>query len=679
MVKCILQPWTTSLKTALQRFARSHASRRISQNTPPAAETLEERLLLSGMTIRVTNTNDSGEGSLRAAIALANADADRDRIVFTRSAQGEIPLSSQLVILHDLVIDGPGAQKLTVSGDATTRVFVVDSTSANEPVEVEFRDLTIANGLATDAYGLPSGTAFAFGGGILNVGGEVTLQNVSLKDNQAGRGIASTVGAGGALANVLGGSVEIAQSEFAGNTAIGVGGAIYNAGELTITRSTFTDNTAFGHADVVVTASPAFQFVGGAIGGGIVNYGDLTVRQSEFFRNQAIGADEADSGDNQFFDQEPVFPGNAFGGAIGNFGGDAMATVEKSLFVNNSAAAGDRGVGEFASIAGGGALANDSHLTVDRSEFHRNRAIAGDEALSPFHNGHALGGAINSGSLFPAFRGPGATLVVTKSVLTENESLGGNNNHVLLPVEAIPAADAPNNGYGGGILVYQGKATLERTLLKNNRAVGGAGGADLNGGLGVGGGVFFFSFLGGVTANVTDSTFVGNAAIGGEGGDGIGGGLATGSLGAPFGALGTINITGSNFLLNRAIGGDGAEAGEGIGGGLAVTSGDTAAISTSIFLRNRVIGGDGEIGGNGLGGGIALTENANLLLTQSLVVGNKAIGSSGSHEDGEGLGGGIYNGGDADDLEIDAFSLFWMRFNSATDAGEDIFGDFDLL
>lgn len=671
--------WTQLLSSALRRWNQPQTTRRAKRLAPPCAESLEDRLLLSGMTIQVTNTNDSGAGSLRNAIDRANARAGEDRITFSSRVRGEIELSSQLIITDDLILDGPGANKLTVSGEGQTRVFVVLSSDVDDPTQVEFRDLTIANGLATDAFGLPPGTAFAFGGGILNVGGELTLKKVSFEDNQAGTGIATAVGAGGALANVSGGTADIVSSEFEGNTAIGVGGAIYNSGELTVARSTFEDNTAIGDVDVVVAASPAFQFVGGAIGGGIINYGTLSVTNSDFLRNSAIGADDADSGMNSFFAQQPVFAGNAFVGAIGNFGGFASATIEKSQFLENDAIAGDRGKGEFASIAGGGAVANDSVLTVDRSEFHKNRAIGGDEAISPFHNGHSLGGAINSGSLFPAFGGPGATLVVTNSVLTNNESLGGNNNQVTLPAEFIPPADAPNNGYGGGILVYQGSATIEDSSLRNNRAIGGDGGADFNGSLGVGGGVFFFSFLGPVTANVSDTEFIGNLAIGGEGGDGIGGGIATGTLGAPFGAPGLTTITDSLFRSNQTIGGDGTVAGDGIGGGLAVALGGMADVSSSIFLLNRARGGNGQIGGDGQGGGIAVAEGGRATLAQSLVSLNKASGGSGSDDDGAGQGGGGFNGGVADDFTLDAVSLFWMQFNSATDDGDAIFGPFDLI
>jgi hypothetical protein len=65
-------------------------------------------------TLTVINTNDSGVGSLRQALADAN---DADEIEFNLGAGSHtITLSSgQLVISHDLTINGPGADQLTIS------------------------------------------------------------------------------------------------------------------------------------------------------------------------------------------------------------------------------------------------------------------------------------------------------------------------------------------------------------------------------------------------------------------------------------------------------------------------------------------------------------------------------------------------------------------------------------
>src|SRR6476660_9346049 len=64
-------------------------------------------------TITVTNTNDSGPGSLRQALADVQ---NGDTIVFKLSGAATIPLmSGELVINRNIVINGPGANLLTIA------------------------------------------------------------------------------------------------------------------------------------------------------------------------------------------------------------------------------------------------------------------------------------------------------------------------------------------------------------------------------------------------------------------------------------------------------------------------------------------------------------------------------------------------------------------------------------
>ena len=64
-------------------------------------------------TITVTNTNDSGPGSLRQALTDAN---DADTIVF--AVTGTIGLTSGgLLIAKNITISGPGSNQLTIDGN----------------------------------------------------------------------------------------------------------------------------------------------------------------------------------------------------------------------------------------------------------------------------------------------------------------------------------------------------------------------------------------------------------------------------------------------------------------------------------------------------------------------------------------------------------------------------------
>jgi len=116
--------------------------------------------------ITVTNTNDSGPGSLRQALADAN---NGDTIDF--SVTGTIGLTSgELLVNKSITISGPGANNLAVNGNAKSRVFHVASGKT-----VTISGLTIMNGNSgSDA-----------GGGIYNDHATLTLNECTVTGNSA--------------------------------------------------------------------------------------------------------------------------------------------------------------------------------------------------------------------------------------------------------------------------------------------------------------------------------------------------------------------------------------------------------------------------------------------------------------------------------------------------------------
>lgn len=623
--------WTQLLKSALFRSATPHSRRRALQNdSRPATETLEERLLLSGMTFRVTNTRDDGEpGSLRFAIEEANKNKGEDQIHFARSAHGEIELSSPLTITDDLIIDGRGARRLTISGEGMTRVFAVVPPDLAEPIDVTIRDLTIANGLATDAPGFPPITGFAFGGGIYNLGSHLTVSHVRMLDNQAGVGMGTSLGAGGAIANEFGGRLTVVGSTFTRNTAIaqvlGVGGAITsdigptlddegNPGEgtpaasVSIRHSTFRHNTAEALVTDPANAGDLAPFAGFALGGAFLSVaGEASVSHSTFLHNTAKSAD----------------------GIRGNAGGTA---VGGAIFSNDFS--------PFDAV--GPIFGRDSRLDVEHSLFIGNAAVGGDG------EGGGKGGAANGGAIGAsiAFFPEGGA--IRHSVFQGNAALGG---------EGGAAGGEGGDGTGGAVAILAGSSLeIGHAKFTGNLARGGNGGPGAAGGDGQGGGV-------GLTNLVTSIQVDGANLF-----DGL---------------LPSVTIHHSRFLGNQAQGGRGSSSGgtggNGIGGGLAVDGGGQASVSRSSFLFNRTQGGRGETGGNGQGGGVGVTENnAELEIARTFLVGNQAVGGNGADADGLGQGGAGFNGGDPEDLALDAFTLFWSRFNSASDEADGIFGPFTL-
>ena len=93
----------------------------------------------------VNNLNDAGPGSLRAAILGANANGGTDLIYFANNLHGTIKLTSgELAISgENLTIDGPGENRLTVSGDNASRVFDIGGSAS-----VSIAGLTITEGRA---------------------------------------------------------------------------------------------------------------------------------------------------------------------------------------------------------------------------------------------------------------------------------------------------------------------------------------------------------------------------------------------------------------------------------------------------------------------------------------------------------------------------------------------------
>jgi hypothetical protein len=119
--------------------------------------------------IVVTNTNDSGTGSLRDALSVAN---DGDTIDATGVSGTILLTSGELQINHNVTINGPGAGNLAVNGNAIFRVF------ENFVPNVTISGFTITNGhpRPPDSNG---------GGGILNHGG-LTLSGSAFVSNYGG-------------------------------------------------------------------------------------------------------------------------------------------------------------------------------------------------------------------------------------------------------------------------------------------------------------------------------------------------------------------------------------------------------------------------------------------------------------------------------------------------------------
>jgi hypothetical protein len=285
-------------------------------------ERLEDQTVPSTFTVR--NLADSGPGSLRQAILDANANPGADVIRFAHAASaGTISLTGgELNITDNLTINGPGANRLAVSGNDASRVF----------------EIGVGVAVGIDGLTVSHGHALLRGGGILN-SGTLTLSDAVVSDNQV-------VGQPGPGMDAF-------------------GGGILNNGTLTVSDTLFADNRSSG-ADGL-PGGPGSTGLGGAIMslGSVSAPATATVSNSRFIRNQAVGGAAGSL-------TTPTR--NGLGGAIMNDAG--TFTVSDSLFQDNQA------VGGFGGVGAGGAIANvalvgNAVLSVSDSTFFNNRAIGG--------------------------------------------------------------------------------------------------------------------------------------------------------------------------------------------------------------------------------------------------------------------------------------------------------------
>jgi Bacterial Ig-like domain (group 3) len=228
-------------------------------------EGLEDRVLLSGnptiYTVTDTTDNVTDTGSLRYAITQTNADTNAAGSVIefdiptgdpgydATTGSWTITLSSTLVLSESAgpeVIQGPGANILTISGNNAVGVFQVDSGTT-----ATLSGMTITGGSA------------ASGGGIYNQG-SLSVSGSAIENNVAA--------SGGGIGNS--GTLTVTDSTISGNAGGFAGGGIDNSGTLTLTNSTVAANGPDG---------------GPIEDGGIDNFGALTTVNATIAYNNAAG------------------------------------------------------------------------------------------------------------------------------------------------------------------------------------------------------------------------------------------------------------------------------------------------------------------------------------------------------------------------------------------------------
>lgn len=377
------------------------------------------KCLMMVNTFTVTNTNDSGAGSLRQAILDANAATGVDAINFDAgvfSTPQTITLTGgELLITNSsnstVIITGPGANLLTVSGNNASRIFMILDTPV---VSISGMTLTGGNGV---------GSVQNDAGGAIYNQGNLTLTNMLFTGN-------TTTGFGGGVVNVND-ALTVVNSTFSNNTAGNQGGGIsFNGSQsLTITNSTFSNNSAAREGGGLF-----------ASGFGVSAANPMTISGSTFSNNSITGPSPTGGGGIGFFNltasiTNSTISGNTDagnGGGIRNF--RATITIASSTITNNST-----------QNSGGGIILFDSGgATITNSTISNNTANSNNDT-----NGDG-GGVYGDNN---------TTANISNSTISGNQALGF-------------AAAAGN---GGGIFL-DGSLTLTNSTISGNSAVRDCGG-----------------------------------------------------------------------------------------------------------------------------------------------------------------------------------------------------------
>jgi hypothetical protein len=389
-------------------------------------------------TITVTNTSDSGGGSLRQAVLNASSG---DTINFDSSLNGQtITLTSGTIFIGaSITISGPGSSNLTVSGNNALEIFVIDS---GQTVTISGLSLTGAK------------TTFS-GGAIENQGGAVTVSDCNIYNNTVTGG-----SGGGVFSNA--GSITITNCTISNNSATGTasagGGVALFGVTATITGSTITGNTGENGGGGILT-----QFFDN---GSTTIAGNLMVTDCTISNNKTSG----------------------LGGGIWVLG--STATVSNSTISGNSAIFGGGGVANENATAGSSTIVGT--FTVLDSTISGNTGQVGGGINNPggsltLKNSTLTGNqSTNGGSGGAIENGVSATATITNCTIDGNTSTGGAGGGIDNSSSPAGTVTAENTIIAGNSALtgsdFNGTInSLGTNLVQNTSDVSGLVASDITG------------------------------------------------------------------------------------------------------------------------------------------------------------------------------------------------------
>lgn len=543
------------------------------------------------------NDGDYGPGdlSLREAIFLANGNPGADEIQFDTVGIFATPqiialTLGKLLITEDVVLRGPGANKLTLLGPSDDDLLTINDSDSRHEITVGVEGFTLTGA----------------GRAAINTSEQLTVKDSLITGNTLWGVLSDPTGAHDdfyrrnhlAMVNcdVTGnrygvmtyqGYVNITNSRIVGNTGYGVYGY---EGKLVINKSTISNNRGGIYANSA------------SLGDGFVRVHESTIADNQTSR-QGGGISVTYSVDLEIIDSEIL-------GNSASFGGGVYVGVGSTLLLQQSSLTGNWSTGR----GGGVAISQNSSAMIQDSVIN--------ESMAYGHGGGLFVGLGSSLALIAAnvsdnfSYGQGGGVYAGSGATVDASIISGNSTQHGL--------DGYDSGNGGGIFAG-GNLTITRSQITGNETGNGLNATyfqGLGGRSGSGGGLFVAGEL-----SISDSTVSGNST--GQGGDGYyGPGRNAGSGGGIY-AEGP--LLASNLILSDNTTGSGGNGG---------------------FWHERGYPGGGQSDGGSGGSGAGLFALGDVSLIDSEVTGNHT-GSGGAgytrFSDGPGdggKGGGIYVGGD---------------------------------
>ncbi|HEX6123852.1 MAG TPA: choice-of-anchor Q domain-containing protein [Pyrinomonadaceae bacterium] len=387
----------------------------------------------------VTNTHDSGPGSLRNVIAITPTGGTVD-FALTGCPCSIVLTSGDLVIEKDLSILGPGADLLTISGNGASRLFRLGMPITVPPtptITVVLEGLRLTNGRGGAYWDGAGGAVIASythlnlrnsvidnsvaamsgGGGIYAYKSDTTILNSNISGNSGGFG--------GGIANVSRSNLEVVGSIISDNQSF-AGGGIYSWNSTSrVANSTVARNNGYGSGAYIFGYSTA-DFLNSTIEGNLGNAGLIIHTSSATINSSTVSGDgPAIIQDNGIDD--PSLPPY-----------DSRVTISSSTIHGH-------GSGKFH----GGISVMSSHSDWPSTTTLRNSIVAGSGPL-PDIGEFGLGKFVSSGY----------NLIANADAVTAFDQPGDQVGTSAAPIDPLLAPLALNGG-----------PTRTHALLRNSPAL----------------------------------------------------------------------------------------------------------------------------------------------------------------------------------------------------------------